>query len=157
MGFHTFQNCFINKGVNNYHITLLKNLYGGESGETFCVLQFSTYAFTLKGKKSEFSNVFFNILKDEQIHQNTLGELIVSQGGDLVLENIEKNISFTKNIKNMFENCIEIKEKSIIEYKLAIKRISDLKIKKILKNILADEQKHLCIIKETFDKYMTIL
>lgn len=140
--------------MNNYIISQLKNLYSGKYGEIFCNLQFSYFAYMAEGLESVFADVFLNILKDEQRHQKILGQNIVLNGGDLNFDVANcKGLYFTKNIKNMLENAIDLKEKCIINYKMTLTKISNSQTNNILKNVLTDEQKHILLLRDALKKY----
>lgn len=64
-----------------------------------------------------------------------------------------KNVEYTKGIKQMILRGIEIKEKSIINYKILISKIIEKEIKNILEIILVDEQKHKEMLKNMLKKY----
>ena len=140
--------------MNNFKISLLKDAYCGNHGEMFYVLQMSYFAYTASGLGSDFAEIFLNIVEDEERHQKILGKFIVEQGGDLEfdVENF-KHLYFTKNIKNMLEKAIDLKEKCIINYKLLLTKISDVHTKNITKNIVADEQKHILWLRDALEKY----
>lgn len=140
--------------MNNFKISLLKDAYCGETSEMFCILQMSYFAYTASGLGSDFAEIFLNIVEDEERHQKILGKFIVEQGGDLEfdVENF-KHLYFTKNIKNMLEKAIDLKEKCIINYKLLLTKISDVHTKNIIKNIVADEQKHILWLRDALEKY----
>ena len=140
--------------MNNFKISLLKDAYCGETSEMFCILQMSYFAYTASGLGSDFAEIFLNIVEDEERHQKILGKFIVEQGGDLEfdVENF-KHLYFTKNIKNMLEKAIDLKEKCIINYKLLLTKISDVHTKNITKNIVADEQKHILWLRDALEKY----
>ena len=140
--------------MNNFKISLLKDAYCGETSEMFCILQMSYFAYTASGLGSDFAEIFLNIVEDEERHQKILGKFIVEQGGDLEfdVENF-KHLYFTKNIKNMLEKAIDLKEKCIINYKLLLTKISDVHTKNITKNIVADEQKHVLWLRDALEKY----
>ncbi len=140
--------------MNNFKISLLKDAYCGETSEMFCILQMSYFAYTASGLGSDFAEIFLNIVEDEERHQKILGKFIVEQGGDLEFD-VEKfkHLYFTKNIKNMLEKAIDLKEKCIINYKLLLTKISDVHTKNITKNIVADEQKHILWLRDALEKY----
>ena len=140
--------------MNNFKISLLKDAYCGETSEMFCILQMSYFAYTASGLGSDFAEIFLNIVEDEERHQKILGKFIVEQGGDLEfdVENF-KHLYFTKNIKNMLEKAIDLKEKCIINYKLLLTKISDVHTKNITKDIVADEQKHILWLRDALEKY----
>ena len=142
--------------MNNYYISLLKKTYYGEAGEVFNSLMFCSFACTLSTFENQFSQIFYEILSDEQKHQILLGECIAKLGGDLDYENFDTvcvNLIFTKNIQKMLEYSIKIKEKSIINYKIILAKIMEKNVKNTVKNILADEQKHLLLLKSMLENY----
>ncbi len=140
--------------MNNYVVGLLKNLYADDYGEIFCGMQLKTFYFTLLGKQSEFAQVFLNMCEDEVSHQKILGEKIVESGGEIDFDkNIINNLIFTKNIKEMLNFVIEIKEKSIINYKLSIAKMPEKDVALLLKKILIDEQKHIMVCRDLLEKY----
>ena len=144
---------------NNYYSTLLQDAYCGEDGETFYFLQFQYFCYILSSFENEFTDEFYKIAQDDLDHHTMLGECIVKLGGDPIYKNSKgvnfnlKDIEYLKGIKQIFTYCIELKEKSIINYKILLSKIMDKEIKNILEIILSDEQKHKEVIENMLKKY----
>ena len=144
---------------NNYYANLLKDAYSGEVGETFSLLQFQYFSYVISNFENEFTSQFYMIAQDDLEHHSMLGECIVKLGGDptfISSKNIAingNNFEYVKGIKQMILQGIEIKEKTIINYKILIAKISEKEIKNILEIILTDEQKHKEILENMLKKY----
>ena len=59
-----------------------------------------------------------------------------------------RQIDYIKDTKLILHANLEAKEKSIIDYKLAISKIENVQIKLLLSAILADEENHRLILKK---------
>ena len=143
---------------NNYQIKLIKNLYCGELGETQQMLQFLYFCY-VTNINNDFYEILQTIQKDDSSHHNILGELLHGLGDEpsyfsgnhIPLSGV--NFEYFIGLKNIINYALEIKEKIIINYKIAINKIQEKNIKKILENILADEQKHKQLLQNLQTKY----
>ena len=122
------------------------------------MLQFMYFCYVQKDNK-QFLEKFLEILTDEQKHHKILGELLFSLGESPTYfssKNIPlSGISFEYflGLKNILSFALELKEKSIINYKIAINKITKLGIKQTLEKILVDEQKHKQILQNLIQLY----
>ncbi len=145
--------------ANSYYANLLKEVYAGNDSETMMVMQFLYDSYTLSSFDNDFVEQFYLIAQDDIEHHKLLGECIVKLGGDPVYCSSNnlffngKNIENDRGIKQMITRGIEIKEKSIINYKILIAKIIEKEIKNILEIILVDEQKHNEMLKNMLKKY----
>lgn len=144
---------------NKYYSNLLKDAYAGEEGETNSFLQFLYFSYILSSFENEFSSVFYEIAKDDIDHHAMLGECIVKLGGDPSYFSPNdvpasgKDLEYCKGIKQILTLGIEIKEKSIIKYKILLAKIMEREIKNILEIIVSDEQKHKELLENMLKKY----
>lgn len=144
---------------NKYYANLLKECYAGTNGETNCILQFLYFSYILSSFENEFNSVLYEIAQDEIDHHSMLGECIVKLGGDpnycspkgLVFNG--KNIEEVKGIKQILSLSIELKEKTIINYKVILTKVMEKEIRNILEIIISDEQKHKEILEKMLKKY----
>ena len=143
---------------NTYQINIIKDLYSGEFSETESMLQFMYFCYVQKDNK-QFVEKFLEILTDEQKHHKILGELLFSLGESPTYFS-SKNIplsgigfEYFLGLKNILSFALELKEKSIINYKIAINKITKLRIKQTLEQILVDEQKHKQILQNLMQIY----
>ena len=59
-----------------------------------------------------------------------------------------RQIDYLKDTKQIILTNIELKEKAIIDYKMAISKIENIQIKLLLNSILNDEENHRLILKK---------
>lgn len=95
---------------------------------------------------NDYARVFGQMAEDDLFHSELLSETIISLGGNPVYCSCQgkwlggRQIDYVKSIKQMLELDIELKEKLIIDYKSATSKIDDMKIKKLLGMIVAEEE-----------------
>ena len=105
--------------------------------------------YVLKNFYPEIADLLEDIAKTELLHQQLLSDAILMSGGDPTYSNSQnkwiggRQIDYVKDIKQILSFDIELKEKIIIDYKIAIAKIDNLEIKKLLASILQDEEIHL--------------
>ena len=134
---------------NSYYSGILKNLYAGSEGECIVFLQLKYQTYVLKNFHPEISDLLEEISKTELLHQQLLSDAILMSGGDPTYSNSQnkwiggRQIDYVKDIKQIISYDIEMKEKIVIDYKIAIAKIDNLEIKKLLASILQDEEIHL--------------
>ena len=144
---------------NDYYSKLIKEIYAGDNGETFMFLQFLYFSYTLSSFENEFTKTFYLISQDDIDHHAMLGECLVKLGGEptyISSKNIALNginFEYFKGLKQIIEYAIEIKEKSIINYKILLNKIQEKEINNILEMILCDEQKHKELLENMLKKY----
>ena len=133
---------------NEYYAKLIKDAYIGEDSETYLMLQFLYFSYILSNFENDFVSSLYTIAQDDIDHHLLLGECIVKLGGDPDFISNKNtplsgmNFEYLKSIKSILDYGIELKEKSIIKYKILINKIVEKEIKNILETILIDEQKH---------------
>lgn len=131
---------------NSYYLGIIQNLYCSNESEIVSFLQFEYQKNLLLPFGNDFGRVFETIAQEDLFHSSLLAEIIISLGGNpIYCDNQGKwlggrRIDYVKNIKSMLELDIELKEKMIIDYKSAISKIDDIKIKKMLEMIVKDEE-----------------
>lgn len=132
---------------NSYYQGLVQNLYCGKEGEVTLFLQFNYQSNILLPFGDDYAKIFENFANEELFHIQLLAQTIISLGGDPVYCDNQGRwfggrwIDYIKDIKQMLELNIEMKEKIIIDYKTTISKIDDLSIKQMLNLILRDEEK----------------
>ena len=146
---------------NEYETKIIKELYSGENGQIFQMMQFFYFCNVMYDIK-ELKECFEQMFEDGKTNSQILAKLLI--------ENYEepsyissKNIpisgiyfEYYKDIKNILNYALEIKEKSIISCKIALNKINQKNIKKQLENILICEQKHKQIIINLINKYVDL-
>jgi bacterioferritin len=104
-------------------------------------------------------------LKQISSHDNShfmlLGKAITLLGGKPELKNLKgqhfsgKNIAYATNAFDIILEDIILKENLIISYKTAIKKIGTQNLKKLLQQILSQEEYHLEILKNVIKNFKT--
>lgn len=141
---------------NAYYLGIVQNLFCGKEGKLTSFLQFTYQASILLPFGSEFAKIFSSFANDEYFHQQLLAETIISLGGDPVFCDNQGRwfggrwIDYVKDIKQMLLLNIEMKEKTIIDFKTAISKIDDPSIKQMLGAILKDDELALAKLKELY-------
>ena len=143
---------------NDYICGLLKDVYAGKNGATTLFLQFTYFQYILSNFENEFKQVFCSIASRDLQHHKMLGELIVKFGGDPDFCTANeyfsgKFIENFKGIKQILSYAVELKEKSIINYKIILSKIEEKQALKVLKSIVVDEQKDKEVLQDLLKKY----
>lgn len=144
---------------NSYYAGVIKNLFGGSDSETNYFLQFLYYSYITTNLENEVSALMYNIAQDDIDHHAMLADCILCLGGDPIYASSSnvwfsgKNVDYLKSTKQIILIAIEMKEKSIIDYKTAISKIPEKEIKNVLEIILADERKHKEQLESLQNKY----
>ena len=129
-------------------------MYCSNESEIVSFLQFEYQKNLLLPFGNEYARFFGYVAQEDLFHSSLLAETIISLGGlPVYCDNQGKwlggrRIDYVKNIKSMISFDIELKEKMIIDYRTAISKIDDIKIKKLLEMIVNDEQNHCSRLKE---------
>lgn len=144
---------------NDYHVKILKNLFAGSISENILFLQGLYYCNILSDNESLFLNQLYEIALCDQEHCQLLANLIKHSGGDPTyaggngISLSGTMIDYSKNIGSMLTEMISLKEKILIEYALATKKIQDKKIISSINVIIADERSHKEILEKLLQKY----
>ena len=142
---------------NPFFAELLQDLFAGDSGEIVAFLQFSYQSYVLLPFGENFGKIFERFANDEFLHAKKLAETIVMLGGNPIFANSQgkfiggRTISQTKDIKGMLMDDIELKEKSLINYKTTILKIENQYLKNLLNSIIREEEYQLATLKAYFD------
>lgn len=144
---------------NSYYSGILQNLYSGSEGEVILFLQFSYHSYILEGFNDEISKVLKEIALDDLKHQELLANAIQMTAGDPLYCNSEgkwlggRQIDYVKDTRQILKLNLGTKEKSIIDYKIAISKIENQQIKALLASILTDEEEHRNQLKNLLSKF----
>lgn len=138
---------------NSYYCGILQNLFAGNESECVMLMQINYQINLLKNFNENIISVLQNILMSDAVHQGVLANAILMCGGDPVYANAQnkwlggRQVDYIKDIKQILSYDIEMKEKAIIDYKIAIAKIDNYEIKLVLTSILQDEEEHLKLLK----------
>ena len=137
---------------NQYYAKILQNIF--VDGETTSFLQFSYQSFLLCPFGNKYGAEFEKIAHEDLLHQRALAETIVRLGGKPIFKNNAgaflntKNILQEQDLQTMILGDIELKETMIIDYKIALSKIENRIIQKLLQSIVQDEEFHLQNLKK---------
>lgn len=143
---------------NGYYEGLLFNLYSGNEGEVVTFMQElyqANLVFPFEKDQYEFLKKLY---EDDILHSTRLSEALVLMGSDpkYIKSNGVwiggKNVDYVKSYKQILYTNLELKEKIIIDYKLAMSKISDADINLILSMNLEDEILHKQMILRQIEK-----
>ena len=133
---------------NGYYEGLITNLYSGSEGEVLTFMQEMYQANIVFPFEKEQYEFLKKLYKDDVIHTQRLAEILVLMGGDPKYINARnvwisgKSVDYVKSYKQILYTNLELKEKTIIDYKTAISKINDNNINLILSLNLEDEILH---------------
>ena len=133
---------------NGYYEGLVTNLYSGNEGEVLTFMQEMYQANIVFPFEKEQYEFLKKLYEDDIIHAQRLSEILVLMGGDPKYINVHsiwisgKSVDYVKSYKQILYTNLELKEKTIIDYKTAISKINDNNINLILSLNLEDEILH---------------
>ena len=130
---------------NSYYSGILQNLYAGSESETSFFLQLRFQIYNLLKFYPEIASKLKSIANEELNHQEILSGAIIMTGGNPMFCNSQskyfngRQIDYVKDLKQMLLFYIEIKEKMIIDYKIALSKIENTEIKQTQLNMINTE------------------
>ena len=133
---------------NGYYQGIITNLYAGNEGEVLTFLQEMYQANLVFPFEKEQYEFLKKLYQDDIVHAGRLAEILVLMGGAhkyLTAQNMwisGKSVDYVKSYKQILYTNLELKEKTIIDYKTAINKINDKNINLILSLNLEDEILH---------------
>ena len=139
---------------NSYYSGILQNLYAGPEGEVVLFLQLRYHYNILKLFNPKIADVIYEIALTDLKHQELLANAIQMTYGNPIYATTQgkwlggRQIDYIKDTKQLLLANLEAKEKTIIDYKIAISKIENTQIKLLLSAILADEENHRLILKK---------
>ncbi|MBE7082136.1 MAG: hypothetical protein E7378_00430 [Clostridiales bacterium] len=143
---------------NGYYEGLIKELYAGNEGEVLTFMQELYQANLVYHFDKEQYEFLQKLYKDDLTHASRLAEIIVLMGGDPKYLNNQKiwlsgkSVDYVKSYKQILYTNLELKEKTIIDYKTTINKINDNNINLILSLNLEDEILHKNMILRQIEK-----
>ncbi len=139
---------------NSYYSGILQNLFAGSEGEIITFLQLQYHANIIKNFHPKIADLLNEISLTDLKHQQLLSNAIQMTYGNPIYANSQakwiggRQIDYLKDTKQIILTNIELKEKAIIDYKMAISKIENIQIKLLLNSILNDEENHRLILKK---------
>lgn len=135
--------------------------YSGQWGELTAVLQYiyDSYILTDMGEM-ELANMFRSIGIVEMSHHAKLGVSIATLEGDPIIAGNRaywsgSYVPYSQNIDEMFRLALVNEELAIYYYQQAIKCCSNESLIALIERIILDEELHLKLFTEAYDKYKT--
>ncbi|MDD4816267.1 MAG: ferritin-like domain-containing protein [Clostridia bacterium] len=138
---------------NSFYAGLLQDLYAGDSGEIVSFLQYSYQSFVLMPFGEDFGKIFERLANEEFLIAKKLAEAIVMLGGNPIFANLQgkylggRAVSQTKDIKGMLVDDIELKEKSLINFKTILLKIDNQYLKNLINSIIKEKEFQLATLK----------
>ena len=148
----------LNIKPNGYYEGLITNLYSGNEGEVLTFMQEMYQANIVYPFEKEQYEFLKKLFQDDIVHTGRLAEILVLMGGDPKYINVHniwisgKSVDYVKSYKQMLYTNLELKEKTIIDYKTTISKINDRNINLILSLNLEDEILHKNMILRQIEK-----
>ncbi len=143
------------QNANSYYLGLIQNLYAGSEGELASFLQ-TSYQSALLYEQEDICLSLQKIAEQDKKHMQLLSHAIIMLGGTPKYFNAQnkwfstREIDYVQSLKQIVSLDIEMKEKSILDYKSTIQKVSSLDLKATLTRILQDENNHLGILKNIY-------
>lgn len=144
-----------------YANILLKD-YAGPVSEFTAVSLYSYQHFVSEGDFYDYAELIGGVSMAEMKHLELLGETIKLLGiKPAFIDSVYPNgrlwsaryVNFISSIREMLLEDIKAETQAIENYKRHIFMISDKHIRKLLERIILDEQYHLKLFKEMYEKY----
>ncbi len=135
--------------------------YSGTVGELNAVLQYVYHGFNfVRLKDEESADIMMGIALCEMEHLEILGKLLLKLGVDPVFT---KNfcdydfyntrfVSYSKTPKKMLMDDMTGETVAIFSYKKMIDKIQDETVSSVISRIILDEELHINVLKERFNK-----
>lgn len=151
------------KGENSKFADLILLNYAGSVSELSAVTQYVYHEIALKYKFEEVSETIQGISGIEMHHMQMLGELIVKLGknpGYWICKHKKFNLwtpeflSYNTNLKKALIVDITGEKEAIAQYRRTTKQIDDQYIVDIIDRIILDEEYHIKLLTELYDKYV---
>ncbi|NMM63111.1 rubrerythrin [Clostridium sp. P21] len=150
------------EGENVFYANLLLEDYAGMVSELTAINLYIYQHVTSEGKYEDFAELIGGIAMAEMKHLELLGETIKLLGVKPVYINstcpfgklwTARYVNFTIVIKAMIAEAIRSEKKAINQYKHHIILIKDKFIKELINRIIMDEEIHLKLLEEIYEKY----
>jgi bacterioferritin len=144
------------------YLKLLLDLYMGKDGEFTSSCQYIYQSCILSGDFFDVKEALNDIVRTEMRHFSMLGNMIAQLGGDPRYWFFQdrrykmwdgNHVRYTKNIKKMLLENIEAEMNGIRNLRSAIDAIEDEDITYILQRVKMDEETHLKMFTDLFEKY----
>ena len=151
------------KEENPAYADLILLNYAGSVSEFSAITQYTYHEIALKYKFKEVSETLEGISEVEMHHLQILGELIVKLGKDpgyWICKHKKTNfwtpkfLSYNINLKKVLTVDITSEKEAIAQYNRTKKQISDSNIVDIIDRIILDEEYHIKLLTELYDKYI---
>lgn len=151
------------KGQNPKYANLILLNYSSSISELSAVTQYVYHEIALKYKYEEASETIEGIAEVEMHHLQMLGELIVKLGKDpgyWICKHKKLSfwtpefLSFNTTLKKALIVDICDEKEAITQYRRTIKQIDDPYINDILERIILDEEYHIKLFTELYNKYI---
>jgi bacterioferritin len=151
----------VEKANVQYANILLKD-YAGMVSEFTAVSLYSYQHFVSEGKFRDYAKLIGGIARVEMKHLELLGETIKLLGiKPIYIDNVcppgqlwtSRYVNFTTFVCEMLMEDMRSEEKAIETYKYHITLIGDSYIRKLIERIILDEELHLKLFKDLYEKY----
>lgn len=151
------------KGENPRYANLILLNYSSSISELSAVTQYVYHEIALKYKYEEVSETIQGIAGVEMHHLQMLGQLLVKLGkcpGYWISKHKKLSywtpefLSFNSNLKKVLMINITGEKEAIAQYKRTVKQIDDPYIVDIINRIVLDEEYHIKLLTELYQKYV---
>lgn len=148
---------------NLHYANLILLNYAGLVSEFTAVSQYVYHEISVFKDYPVISTALKGISQVEMHHLQTLGELAVLLGGDPRYFILKKKtphywnpkfVAYSKTPKQLLLDDINGEKQAIAQYEKTISQIDDANIVAILKRIILDEEFHIKILNELYEKYV---
>ncbi len=149
---------------NERYAKLLLNDYAGTVSELTAITQYIFHKIVLEKEYPDVSEALLGISIIEMEHLEMLGQLINDlglppqfrscvRGRSVWWTASERNVDYSVSVKNALLADISAEMRAIAQYERDIELIDDEQIVCLLRRIILDEQQHIDIFSELYNRY----
>lgn len=147
---------------NLEYVKILLEDYAGRASELTAINQYSYHHFITDERYKEIAEDLIGIAIAEMKHLELLAEVIIKLGGNPIYMECSNNqqrywdstnVNYSTSIPQLLLANIELEKKAIRGYQEHIKLIANESIQNLLRRIIMDEELHLEIFTNLYNKY----
>lgn len=138
---------------------LISGAYAGQGSETTAIAQYATHRF-FTAEYPDVYKAYLYIAATEMIHFSLLGELILALGLKPALYSYEtdafwvgSNPDYQFHLAEILQSDLKGERDAIAHYTRLIAQIDNPSIQTLFRRIILDEEKHVRLLSELYDRY----
>lgn len=148
---------------NLFYAKLLLDDFASSGSELNAILQYLYHHFRFAhGNLKDIADLTEGIAIVEMHHMEMLGELILKLGGNPCYHSFQNDngqyysgtyVYYGQSVMDMLSADIESERGAIEQYRKHVEQIQDPYVQAVLKRIIKDEEYHLSLFKEAYQRY----